>query len=544
MKKKSRILLTAVFCLVLMIPSVRAANRVPEMEIDVALRPDGSALITQIWDAYTNTGTEFYLACNDSGYLSVTDLTVSDKNGPYLTVEDWDVDASFRDKAGKCGILDTKKGVELCWGISAYGDNRYRIQYVLHGLVGGYADADGFNHRFVDELTVFPTDVVLTIRNEDGTPLTDTGCDIWAFGFEGQIEFRDGAIRAWSREPLESGRHMTVMVALEKGLLSPVRTVADSFETVKTRAFAGSDYEEESVTAGEVVLLLVILLVFALAAAVLVTVITKVSRAKKQKRMEQAGYFRGVPNQGNLNVTYQLGRCAQLFREDALLGGYLMRLIAAGCLESAGRTGDGEAVRLRLRHRPESGAEYDGMLYEILEAAAGPEGILEPEALERYCAKNYEPMSRFMNACLRDGRQTLLDSGCLKKTGLEHEGDLTPKGQQELDQVYGLRNYLLEICRIGERGLEEAVLWRDYMVYALMLGIADKLEAQLRDLYPDRITELDMYRHYVLYAGYYNRRMYGSYAREKTRRTAGGSGGSVSMGGGGGFSGGGGGGTR
>ena len=136
--------------------------------------------------------------------------------------------------------------MELCWGVSEYGENRYAIEYVLHDLVGAYSDADGFNHRFVDEMSFFPTDVVLTIRNQDGTPLADDGCDIWAFGYDGQIQFQDGVIRAWSESPLKSGQHMTVMVSLEKGILSPLRTMEDSFETVKERALEGSDYDPDA----------------------------------------------------------------------------------------------------------------------------------------------------------------------------------------------------------------------------------------------------------------------------------------------------------
>ena len=53
---------------------------------------------------------------------------------------------------------------------------------------------------------------------------------------------------------------MTVMVSLEKGILSPLRTMEDSFETVKERALEGSDYDpdaaadsvDEPITAGAV----------------------------------------------------------------------------------------------------------------------------------------------------------------------------------------------------------------------------------------------------------------------------------------------------
>ena len=555
MKQKIAVIIVAFLCAALLCTPSLAASRVSEMELDVALRPDGSAHITQVWTTDTDEGTEFYLGCRDSGYLTITDFSVSDQNGSYVYVEGWDVDASFEEKANRCGILETGEGVELCWGISEYGENRYTIEYVLHDLVGSYSDADGFNHRFVDEMNFFPTDVALTIRNQDGTPLTDEICDIWAFGFDGQIRFEDGVIRAWSEEPLERDQHMTVMVSLEKGVLSPRRAVEDSFETVKERALVGSDYgdgedaewDDEPLTAGDVLLFAAIILTPVLLILLLVVLLVKVGKARRKKRMEQAGYFRDAPNDGNLNVTYQLGLCSGLCKEDTLLGAYLMRLISQGCLESTDNSIDAESVRLRLDHAPQSGNAYEDALYTILEAAAGADGVLDPNELERYCGQNYIPLSHFMESCERSGKQTLIRSGCLKGAVLGNDKDLTKKGQQELDEVYGLKHFLLDFSLIHERGVKEAVIWQDYMVYALMLGIADKLEAQIQELYPDQFPQLNQYRRYVRYTGCYNGVMYGAYSREKLRRTPShrsGGGGRVSFGGGGGFSGGGSGGIR
>ena len=358
MKKKITVLLAAVFCIVLLTPAALAANRVPEMEIEVALRQDGSAYITQVWTTNTDDGTEFYLALNDSGYLSITDFSVSDENGPYTLLEDWDIDASFEEKANKCGIVETDDGVELCWGISEYGGNRYAIEYVIHDLVGSYSDADGFNHRFVDEMSFFPTDVVLTICNQDGTPLNNDTCDIWGFGYDGQVVFEDGIIRAWSEAPLKKGHHVTIMVSLEKGMLSPLRTVDDSFESVKDLAFEGSDYEEKPeeeeyvddgpLTFGDILIFLGIILAPILLIVLIVVAFIKAGKAKRKKRMEQAGYFRDAPNDGNLNVTYKLGVASGLCEEDALLGAYLLRLVSQGCLESTDDSLDAEEVRLRL----------------------------------------------------------------------------------------------------------------------------------------------------------------------------------------------------
>jgi len=546
MKKKITVLLAAIFCIVLLTPAAFAANRVPEMEIEVALRPDGSACITQVWSADTGEGTEFYLGCRDNGYLTITDFSVTDKNGPYTFVGDWDVDASFGEKANKCGILETDEGVELCWGISEYGKNRYAIEYVLHGLVGSYSDADGFNHRFVDEMNFFPTDVVLTIRNQDGTPLTDELCDIWGFGFDGQVVFEDGVIRAWSEAPLESGRHMTVMVSLEKGVLSPLRTVEDSFETVKERAFEGSDYEDD-VTLGDILMTIAIILVIGVFIVLIALLSAKVRKAKLNKRMKKVNYFRDAPNGGNLNVTHRLGLCSELCEEDALLGAYLLRLISQGCLESIEDSSDARTVKLRLCRAPQSGNEYDDTLYTILEAAAGADGVLQPMELEQFCEHSDTPLIRFMDSCEQNGIQTLIRGGCMKGALLENVRSLSKKGQQELDEVLGLKRFLLDFSLIQERGVKETVIWQDYMVYALLLGIADKLAPQIRELYPEAIPQLEQYQRYISYTGCYNSLMYGAYRRERQRREAArsrGSGGRASFGGGGGFSGGGRGGTR
>ena len=552
MKKILTTLLSVCLCAVMCAPAALAANRVPEMEIEVALRPDGSAYITQTWMTDTDEGTEFYLACNDSGYLSITDFSVSDKNGPYTFVEDWDVGASFEEKANKCGIVETDNGVELCWGISEYGQNRYAIEYVLHDLVGAYSDADGFNHRFVDEMSFFPTDVVLTIRNQDGTPLTDETCDIWAFGYDGQIQFEDGAIRAWSESPLKSGRHMTVMVSLEKGILSPLRTVEDSFETVKERAFEGSDYDpdataDEEVTGGDLLIAGAFLAFIAAIIAAIVAACKKLRKTKQNKQMQAVEYFRDAPNNGNLNVTYELGRSCRLCRDDSLLGAYLLRLISDGSLEPEGEGDDPKQVRLRLVRPPRTEDQYDDVFYTVLEAAAGADGVLQPDELERYSNKNVKPLSRFMDSCVREAKQTLIRTGCFKGAVCNGPKDLTQEGKRQLDEILGLKRFLLDFSLIHERGVKETVIWQDYMIYALLLGIADKVAPQIKKLYPDALPQIQHFERCVRYAGYYNGILYSAYRNDQYRYQASrssGSGGHASFGGGGGFSGGGGGGTR
>ena len=320
----------------------------------------------------------------------------------------------------------------------------------------------------------------------------------------------------------------------------------DSFETVKDRAFEGSDYEED-VTLGDILITLAVILVIGIFIVLIAVIAAKVRKAKLNKRMNGVNYFRDAPNGGNLNATHRLGLCSELCKEDTLLGAYLLRLISQGCLESTEESPDAETVMLRLCRAPHSGNEYDDTLYTILEAAAGADGVLQPLELEQFCERNDTPLIRFMDSCERNGLQTLIRGGCLKGALCENIKSLTKKGQQELDEVLGLKRFLLDFSLIQERGVKETVIWQDYMVYALLLGIADKLAPQIRELYPEAIPQLDQYQRYINYTGYYNSLMYGAYRRERQRREAArnrGSGGRASFGGGGGFSGGGRGGIR
>ena len=546
-KKKATAFFAGCLCAVILSPVTLSANQVPEIEIDVALRNDGSAYITQTWTADTDEGTEFYLACHDSGYLTITDFSVADENGPYTFVEDWDVDASFEEKARKCGILETDEGVELCWGISEYGQHQYVIEYVLHDLIGSYSDADGFNFRFVDEMNFFPTDVVLAIYNQDGTPLTDDVCDIWGFGFQGEIFFENGAIYAYSEEPLEKGQHVTVMVALEKGVLEPKRMVEGSFERVKEMAFEGSDYEyQEEATTEDFMWLLGLLAFLGGFVALIIAICVKIIKARTNRRMQRVDYFRDAPNNGDLNVTHRLGLYCKLCKEDSLLGAYLLKLISEGCLEPVSNDIDAKHVRLRLMHPPSSENKYEDILYTILEAAAGSGGILHDRELEQYCWHNSKPITIFMRSCEEDAERILVRTGCFK--GIRRNGvkSLTENGKQQLNEILGLKRFLLDFSLIHERGVKETILWQDYMVYALLLGIADKVAPQIRKLYPEILPEIAQYERCIDCAGYYNKLMYKAYIRERQQETArtSGSGGYVSAGGGKGYSGGGGGGTR
>lgn len=551
-KRISGALFAAALCLGLTVP-VLASNRVTEIAVDVTLRPDGSAYVTQTWSGDFDEGTECYFPVTNLGDVTLENLQVFDETGSYALKDPWDTGASFAEKARACGLNPVDDGYEVCWGISEYGENRYAVEYELGGLVGGYDDFDGFNFQFVpSNMNTGPTDVTVRIQTQDGTPLNGGNAGIWAFGFEGQIGFQDGGVLAYTDAPLTEDNSVIVMLQLNKGVLTPARTVPGSFEDVKTRALEGSDYGLDSGEDNEGVGFLLAVGLIVIAAAV-VLVRLKSPKRKLKKVYKGADYWREAPIGGNLEASFVLAdRFFQTDDDGNLIAATLTRLLADRCLapETEIDTGflgrEKKSVSLRLVKPPTKGVAAI-RLYELLTLAAGSDGVLQEQELERYCKTNYAALLDVVQEAKRDGGETLAGIGCYKSLlSVNSLPGLTDRGRTLLLQLMGYKKYLLDFSLIAERGTNEALVWQDCMTYAALLGIGQQALKELRKLYPGVNAQMQTAERTYYMAYRYNMVTYraAKNAESSAQRSSGG-GGFSSLGGGGGFSGGGsGGGTR
>ncbi|MEG0020465.1 MAG: DUF2207 domain-containing protein, partial [Oscillospiraceae bacterium] len=466
--------------------------------------------ITQNWQGDFTEGTENYIPMNVPDFLTISGLRVADQNRAYEMVPSWDINGSFEDKANKCGINYTDNGYEICFGISEYGQNSYTIEYKLDNVVGGYSDMDGVNFRFAnDKMNTTPTDVVVTIRLADGTPITDDMADIWAFGFEGQVGFSDGAIVAKTDSPITADNHVTVMFGLNKGVISPSRTVEDSFETVKKAAFEGSDYSYDQGEDMSAMDALMLFLGFIVLPVVIVAMAIRIKKKSKEKKLaefsDSFGYFRDIPNEGNTNATYELGRLFEVCKDGAILATGMLRLIDLGCLspdseEEVGFMGKTkETTNLRLMGTGHGAMnEYDEYLYTVLEGAAGKDGVLQPKELGRFADQHDELLQNYILKCEGDGKKYLNEKHCLTRWTLPSQLKyLTSNGKKELGELMGFKKYLEDFSLIAERGVKEVPIWKEMLSYAMLFGIADKVAQQMKDMYPNISTEIASYNQTV-----------------------------------------------
>lgn len=545
-------LLTAVpIVLFLCSVSAFAKNNVSEIDIEVTVKNDGSAYIVQSWSGKFSEGTENYIPIA-TGDISVSDLKVSDEKGEYSLTNDWDIDASFEEKARKCGINETKDGVELCFGISDYGEKSYAIEYAVTDFIKSYTDYDGTNFMFINpNMSTFPTDGHISIVLENGIALNEGNCAIWAFGYDGNVEFQNGVVKARTASALNGSDSMIVMLRLNKGLISPTLNSDSSFEVVKSTAFEGSDYGYEEEDVGIVGTIIGFMILFAVPALIVLFIALLIKRKKEIKDFyKESEYFRDIPNSGKIEVSHYLAQSFDIAGEESLIiGALILSMINQGVLEPQLEENVGffgkvkKSVNLKLIKEPTSQAER--RLYVLLAASAGEDGILQEKELESYAYKYPEKINDFVDSIKQSGKNEFISQGGFTKGAGNRIKDLSDNGRTELAEIIGLKKYLAEFTLIDEREITEAAIWKEYMVYATLFGIADKVIKQLEKLYPERMPEIESYNRNVIIATGYYRSMYrSSQSAIQARRTSGG-GGAASFRGGGGFSGGGsGGGSR
>ena len=541
--------------------AVLSAQSIRDVDITVDLSQDGSARITQVWDVTVTDGTEWYIPIGNLGPMSVTDFSVSENGQDFINEgRRWDVDRSLSQKAGRCGIVEKRDGVELCWGQGSYGSHIWKASFTVHGLVQAYDDADGFNFMFVNPgLVAPPQHARVTIHGAEGSPVwTYDNTRVWGFGFNGEINVTDGAIVAESTEPFQYKSSLITLVRFEKGLFTPEVAVGGSFDTLKEKAMDGSSYGESEVDpVAKIILAFFALLfggsIFALIRAIILSSLGYKYSKSMYGKTKIAEWYREAPMDGNLFASFFVldkgWRFGGKTSSQGVIGAFFLRWILDGKLSVRPDPKSSKRVNLAFAADPAViEDDVERALYEMARDASGANMLLEAGEFEKWSERNFKKVTAWPTRALARGRQYMNQKGYFLR------GNTTnADGAREACHVIEFKNFLSEFTLSKERGAVEVGLWKDYLVFAQLCGIADKVAGQFQKLFPAEFQEISqtvgMDPTIMLRTIRMTNNMSTSVInRAVARQQAGsfkGTGGHTSFGGGGGFSGGGfGGGSR
>ena len=565
--KKKVFLISIFFVIALCVNSKVQANSINSIDMDIYVENDGDAQVKETWKCNTTQGTEGYHPYYNLGNSKITDLTVKDNTKSYTTLDSWDTDESFDEKVYKCGINEISNGVEICWGVSKYGTNKYTIKYKISNFVAKLTDSQ------MMYWTLIPKDFSssigsVTIKVHSDKYFEDT-IDVWGYGnYGGLCYVNDGAIYMDSDGTLDTSEYMTFLAKFPSGTFSTSNELNHDFNYYYEMAEEGSTkYNKKRATIGSTIASFfvgILNFIFTILPFIIISLITvKTANSKShgfkygtpgKKIPKDVPYYRDIPCNGDIFKVYYIAYQYGLVKKKTdILGAIILKWLKEGIIRTEQKNGgivfkkEETLIILGEETDKKFDNELESSIFHMMREAS-KDGILENNEFEKWCRKSYEKILNWFDKILETEHDKLVEEGLLIKTtknsifGDKYEA--TQKLKDIALQIAGLKRFLLDYSLIQERKAIEVELFEDYLIYAQILGIAKEVSKQFKELYPDFIEQTN-YGSYdnLIYINYCasNGISSANSARAAAERYSSGGGGFSSGGGGGGSFGGGGG---
>ena len=571
MKRFFKIFLLFAFCFIIFgFTKTVQANSIEKISMDIYIDKDGDASVTEVWNCQASSGTEVYHPYYNLGKSKITNLTVSDSGVDYQTLSSWSTSGSLQSKAQKCGINKVSNGVELCWGISNYGSHTYTVKYTITNFIADLNDSQMIYWTLIPyDFSNYISDVYIKIHADEAFPDTTP---VWGYGnYGGTAYVYDGYIEMQPQNGLGTDEYMTVLVQFPKGTFNANNSLNHDFDYYYEMAEDGAEHYENNdnnlfITIIEVIFqIAMVLFVPTIILIVIVTsgqgngrssVLHKPSNTKFSKK--DIEYFRDIPCNNDIFRAFYVGYNYNILKRDYyLLGAIILKWIKDSVVKVEHKESskvfkkDDISIIFNTSSLQNFESKKEKEIFDILYSAS-KDGVLENNEFKDWCELHYKTVFNWFDDILDEQRDKLVNENLIiheEKTILKffvkHKYSSTPELRQEALNLAGLKKYLKEYTLIKNREPIEVNLFENYLIFAQLMGIADKVAKDFKDLYPDIIeqSDFDSYNNIAFVNTWASNGMtYVLSAKSKAEGYSSGGGGFSSGGGGGGSFGGGGGG--
>lgn len=612
MKRKLSIIIILV---ILLLPTTifASSGSLSSVESMATINSDGTVKIEQLWkydDSNVSQGTEHYInlrAKYSNDYYvgdeeTITDYKVYLDGEPLEFVENWNVNGTFEDKVGKYGIMEKGNSVELCFGISKYEQNDFKIEYLVHNAIKETTEGEKYLHWTFTPTNLDPNPSSLSAIIETGDAFFID--KVYGFNYEGNVVFdnldkKDKVIATMNEGTYSANTALNIFAILkdEEDLIKNTKPTGQSLDNKVTQVFEGSDYNisefyedvdnkerdsimknsEETIPQELTIVMIIgfslvtlLFAIFTLAGPIifivfiiyiirgmqdLFSIVRNVDAEQKKLWRETKDYYRrDEPDEvEDIYPLFQLTIGIPRIRQNVLLY-FISKWTSEGVFEyrSSSEIESGffrrksSITTFKIHEykldKDASLLEKDlfSKFYELVDI----HGTLDTKTLEKLKIRELEAIFKqheevYKERLIKKGYAVIIDKN----------PELTEAGIEAVNQHAGLRNFLRDFTLIHEREAGEIKLWDYYFHMAALYGLAEVFKKQLDSIPNLDINNRQTYNRYYGAAGAssLNRSIsktvsssYSSY----TSRSSGGGGGSSSGGGGGSSGGGSGGGTR
>ena len=482
-----------------LVPSIVMANEIKDINMNIYIDSEGTAYVTEIWDVTASEKTEFYKQYKNLFNSNIIDYRVS-MNEEDFELVDWDIDKSFNEKAYKYGYNYIEDGTELCFGISNYGNNTYTLRYNITNFI--YNTSDGYQMAYWN-LIQKSSDRIdqVYIRIYSDFKYEDT-LDVWGYGKYGAPTYvSDGVIEVSSEEALTSDEYITILVKFPKDTFNVSETLDKTFDEYLTMANEGAELYKSNDNGNSIINIISALIGFIFPCLVIYLAILFSIRNgygyinNKKINKKEVLPFRDIPcNKDMYYANTLISLNSTLFapyKETNILGAIILKWVDEDKIRFINETKgvfDKNNSKIDLTIKPTFDIRLEEELFDMMYAASN-DGILETKELEKWCRKNYTKFLELFTRIKQVGIERLKSQNHIYKRKDKKEckckNVMDDTLYEETIKLYGLKKFLVDFSRIGTREVLEVHLWNEYLTFAYLFGIADKVTKQLKNLYPE-----------------------------------------------------------
>lgn len=501
-----KILFLLVFTFVLGFTNVRA-NTIYNIDVDVYIDNNGNAEITETWDAKGSDGTEWYHPFRDlkQDNYKLTNFTVS-MDGEPLTYKVWNVSESLNQKAGYYGINYSGNDTELCFGKSDFNRHTFVLKYNIENYVFNTSDAQVVYWTFFPKFqNVDFQKYTVNIRSYYEFPET---LDLWSYGHKSYYYSKDGKATFTNTE--DSDMNDNYVVALMKFPLNTFNTTNTStkFETFNDVLNAGNegtfeyDYGDKLTIWQKIwnflsgFIVFIPMIIIAIVSAIFASKNGYGYKGNKTIDKKTVPNFRDIPCNKDIYYANALLFLNKFdYKETNILGAIILKWVKqekVGFIKQDVGIFKKEQNCLDLRKTPKFDLDGEEKLFNLM-FEASEDGILEPNEFKKWAKKNYDSFFNVFKAFKDDEISKLRTEHHIytrtNKEECKQHNVMDDKIYEDSTRLYGLKKFLQEFASMDTKETLEVHIWDEYLMFAYLFGIADKVADQLKKLYPELLEQ-------------------------------------------------------
>ena len=201
--------------------------------------------------------------------------------------------------------------------------------------------------------------------------------------------------------------------------------------------------------------------------------------------------FRDIPCDGNLYRAYWVAYEYNIidFNEsrNGLIGAILLKLLKENRIKIIPNEENNHNYGIDISMLEYTDNVAENEFIDMLKKSAGENLIIENDEFKDWCNTNYLIVDRFYTKVIRYETRNLIKDGYIKqiRKGRKIKNVVDSKLKQEAINLYGLKKFLASYSLIDEREIKEVHIWDEYLIYAQLFGMADKVSDQLSKIYPN-----------------------------------------------------------